>query len=309
MFPLDGAKPFHQNLVKQNSLGSSPYSTHQHGGMATAVTISSGPPIVTILGASSVGDLKVESHHSTRRSFVSLLPPLGRSGSNEFKHGSESKIQALFLKYKDSHEDAMLAHGVENFCRDLDVKPEDFRILVFAWKCNVEQMCRFSRAEFVQGMRVLRTDSVRGLQIRLPECVCELLNDPVQFKDLYRFTFGFGLEAGQKVLPTAMAVSLWQLVFSQREPVLLCRWLEFLKAHPEIRGIPRDTWNMFLNLTEAVGDDLSVYDDSEAWPGLFDDFVEYENDNANQNVSKNDLKYFHRQDGNNSRDDDKETEF
>ncbi len=46
---------------------------------------------------------------------------------------------------------------------------------------------------------------------------------------------------------------------------------------------------MFLNLTEspagATGD-LSLYDDEEAWPTLFDDFVEYENDKANQNVSK-----------------------
>ena len=42
---------------------------------------------------------------------------------------------------------------------------------------------------------------------------------------------------------------------------------------------------MFLNLIEAIGDgDLSSYDDSEAWPSLFDDFIEHENDKANQNV-------------------------
>ena len=43
---------------------------------------------------------------------------------------------------------------------------------------------------------------------------------------------------------------------------------------------------MFLNLTEAVGEDLSTYDDAEAWPSLFDDFVEAENDKTNQNVKK-----------------------
>ena len=42
---------------------------------------------------------------------------------------------------------------------------------------------------------------------------------------------------------------------------------------------------MFLNLIEAVGDgELGSYDDSEAWPSLFDDFIEHENDKANQNV-------------------------
>jgi len=52
----------------------------------------------------------------------------------------------------------------------------------------------------------------------------------------------------------------------------------------KVRGIPRDTWNMFLNFTIAVGSDLSQYDDTEAWPSLFDDFVEFENDQLNQNV-------------------------
>ena len=75
-------------------------------------------------------------------------------------------------------------------------------------------------------------------------------------------------------------------VFSQREPPLLGRWLTFLQEHPEIRGIPRDSWNMFLNLVESVGNDLSLYDDTEAWPSLFDDFVEFENDKANQNDVK-----------------------
>ena len=42
---------------------------------------------------------------------------------------------------------------------------------------------------------------------------------------------------------------------------------------------------MFLNFVEAVGNDLSHYDDTEAWPSLFDDFVEFENDQLNQNSS------------------------
>ena len=60
-----------------------------------------------------------------------------------------------------------------------------------------------------------------------------------------------------------------------------------------MRGISRDTWNMFLNFSETVGNDLSVYDEDEAWPSLFDDFVEYENDKVNQNhvqVTKSDSK-------------------
>ena len=36
-----------------------------------------------------------------RRSFASRIPPLGRSGSSENKHGSEAKINTLFEKYRN----------------------------------------------------------------------------------------------------------------------------------------------------------------------------------------------------------------
>merc|ERR1712073_68477 len=79
-------------------------------------------------------------------------------------------------------------------------------------------------------------------------------------------------------------MSLWHLVFSPREPAILSKWLTFLQSRSDtVRGISRDTWNMFLNFCETVGNDLSVYDEDEAWPSLFDDFVEHENDQVNQN--------------------------
>lgn len=105
---------------------------------------------------------------------------------------------------------------------------------------------------------------------------------------IYRFTFRFGLDnaVGQRILPVDTAIVLWRLVFNVREPALLQRWLNFLESQNTIRGIPKDTWNMFLNFAESVfNGDLSNYDDTEAWPSVFDDFVEYENDQANQNIS------------------------
>lgn len=92
--------------------------------------------------------------------------------------------------------------------------------------------------------------------------------------------------AGQRILPVDTAIVLWKLIFNVREPAILHRWLNFLESQDSIRGIPKDTWNMFLNFAESVHNgDLSNYDDTEAWPSVFDDFVEYENDQANQNIS------------------------
>ena len=221
------------------------------------------------------------------------LPPIRKPSNNDGKRlslttrdYSEGKINALYEQYRDPEEDCMLAEGIEKFCNDLAVRPEEFRVLVLAWKFNAETMCRFTHAEFVNGCKTLKVDSIKGIQAKFPEMLLEVLNNKVAFKELYRWTYKFGLDAdtGQRTLPVDMAIGLWSLVFSQKEPSILKRWLAFLDRHPSIRGIPKDTWDMFLNFYEAVGDDLSSYDDTEAWPSLFDDFVEYDNDRENQNV-------------------------
>lgn len=203
------------------------------------------------------------------------------------KTAIENKVNTLFETYYDPNEDVILADGIERLCADLCLSPDEFRVLVLAWKFDAAQMCRFTRSEFVNGCRSLHVDTIKGIQNKLHEIVREVDQDGEKFKDLYRFTFRFGLDSGQgqRILPSDMAVLLWRLVFSVREPPILSRWLRFLECHPHVRGIPRDTWNMFLNFADAVGNDLSTYDDAEAWPSIFDDFVEFENDQTNQNIT------------------------
>lgn len=135
-----------------------------------------------------------------------------------------------------------------------------------------------TRKEFVEGCKAIQADSLEGICSRFP---CMLLDAKGEenFKDLYRFTFQFGLDAeeGQRSLQRDIAIALWRLVFTQDMPAILEHWLEFLAENPSsIRGISRDTWNMFLNFTQAIGPDLSNYSEDEAWPSLFDTFVEWE---------------------------------
>lgn len=194
-----------------------------------------------------------------------------------------TKINSLFAKYKDDTEDAILADGMEKFCQDLGVDPTEFIVLVIAWKFNASQMCRFTRTEFVEGFKALKVDSIRSLQSKFQELKAEVTNDVEKFKDLYRFTFKFGLDVdeGQRALPKNIALPLWKLVFSKNVPAVLDRWFAYLENR-QLRGISRDTWYMFLNFTEAIEPDFENYDDSEAWPSLFDDFVESEREKAKQ---------------------------
>jgi DCN1-like protein 3 len=137
-----------------------------------------------LIANSEASLLRISSDSNNRKSFVPRINQLGRSGSSE-KHCSEPKMNALFEKYRDC-DDAILVPGTEALLNDLELRPDEFRVLIFAWKCNAEQMCRFSRVEFVSGCRVLNADNLKNLQQKLPEAAAEALARPDMFKDLYR---------------------------------------------------------------------------------------------------------------------------
>ncbi|XP_024243179.1 DCN1-like protein 3 [Oncorhynchus tshawytscha] len=208
-----------------------------------------------------IGDLRNEEHSGADREGPSLL-----------------RIEELFCCYKDPQEESILEEGMERFCNDLYVDPAEFRVLVLAWKFQAATMCKFTRKEFVDGCRAIKADSLEGICSRFPFMLLEAQGEE-NFKELYRFTFQFGLDAdeGQRSLQRDIAIALWRLVFTQDTPAILEHWLEFLGENPSgVRGISRDTWNMFLNFTQAIGPDLSNYSEDEAWPSLFDTFVEWE---------------------------------
>ncbi|KAK9952969.1 hypothetical protein ABG768_016995 [Culter alburnus] len=191
---------------------------------------------------------------------------------------SLARIDEMFLCYKDEHEDAILEEGMERFCNDLCVDPAEFKVLVLAWKFQAATMCKFTRREFVDGCKAIQADSIPGICSRFSVLLEESRGEE-SFKDLYRFTFQFGLDAeqGQRSLQRSIAIALWRLVFTLDTPPVLERWLDFLSENPcGVRGISRDTWNMFLNFTQSIGQDLSNYSEDEAWPSLFDSFVEWE---------------------------------
>ena len=125
----------------------------------------------------------------------------------ESKSFSEAKITSLYEKYKDGQDDSILSEGIEEFCIDLQLKPDEFKVLgekksrtkcgdemnislpVLAWQFGAEQMCRFTRAEFLTGCRALKADTLRAIQTRLPEVAAQVKADQEMFRDLYRFTY------------------------------------------------------------------------------------------------------------------------
>lgn len=186
------------------------------------------------------------------------------------------QIEQYYDKYRDSDEDAILAEGMERFCTDLGVDPTEFIVLVVAWKFGASQMCRFTREEFINGCKKLQVHDAESLKKILPGLRIQCTT-PATFKELYNFSFSFGLDhsVSQRSLPVDMAIPLWDLVFTLYKPFILESWFDFLREN-DVRGISRDTWNLFLPFARTVTPSFSNYDESEAWPSLFDDFVEHE---------------------------------
>lgn len=177
---------------------------------------------------------------------------------------ADNAINKLFEEYKDDYEDAILSDGIEKLCQDLNYSPDEFPILVLAFCLEATQMCKFTRQEFIHGLKNLNATTITELRLRLVQIVEKLQTDVDLFKQLYRFTFNFGLDEGSRILGLDMAMDLWKLVFTVHKPAddLLERWLNFLSKE-SIRGIQRDTWLMFQNFAECF--DINSYDSDEAW--------------------------------------------
>lgn len=202
------------------------------------------------------------------------------NGSSLGGVGDSSSIMNLYNIYVDPDMGMIGAEGIERLCNDLEISPEDFRILVLAYCLGAQVMCRFTEDEFVSGCKKHDITDIRSMKAAVPNLL-KCVKGPL-FAPFYRWTYKFALdlESGQRTLPTDMALSLWKLVFYQNYPPILDRWLDFIENNTSIKGVSKDTWDMFLIFIEQIGEDLNSYDDTEAWPSLLDDFVETEKEKS-----------------------------
>jgi len=178
---------------------------------------------------------------------------------------------------------------------DLGLKPTDKLVLALAWKLKAETSCEFSQKEFVEGLgkikwvgwcssgqllgdrlskRAFRVDSLEKLKAYLPR-LTEEVRGREAFRDLYTFAFTYAKSVAQKSLHIDMAVAYWKLLFQDMpEEPRVDEWVVFLQQR-KVKGVPKDTWNLFLDFLLTTDLSLSNYDCEGAWPVLIDEFVDY----------------------------------
>ncbi|XP_061439805.1 DCN1-like protein 4 isoform X4 [Rhineura floridana] len=149
---------------------------------------------------------------------------------------SSKRCLEWFYEYAGT-DDIVGPEGMEKFCEDIGVEPENVVMLVLAWKLDAQNMGYFTLQEWLKGMTSLQCDTTEKLRNSL-DYLRSLLNEPTNFKLIYRYAFDFARQSKYKV-------------------------------------INKDQWCNVLEFSRTINLDLSNYDEDGAWPVLLDEFVEW----------------------------------
>ncbi|XP_036820505.1 DCN1-like protein 4 isoform X2 [Oncorhynchus mykiss] len=185
---------------------------------------------------------------------------------------SNKKCLAWFYEYTGPDE-VLGPEGMEKFCEDIGVEPENIIMLVIAWKLEAPNMGFFTKEEWLKGMTLLQCDCIERLQGKL-DYLRNHLNDTIIFKNIYRYAFDFARDKDQRSLDMDTAKSMLGLLLGRTWP-LFPVFNQFLEQS-KYKVMNKDQWYNVLEFSRTVSTDLSNYDEDGAWPVLLDEFVEWQ---------------------------------
>lgn len=156
--------------------------------------------------------------------------------------------------------------GMEQFCQDLKLEPENVVMLCIAFKMRAKNMGFFTLQEWQQGLADAEVlcDSVEKLQKKIGY-FRQMLNDPAEFKKIFRFAFDFARDKDQRSMDIETAKAMLALLLGKTWP-LFSEFDEFLHLPKAPRVINKDQWNNIYEFSTLIQTDLSNYCVDGAWP-------------------------------------------
>lgn len=196
-----------------------------------------------------------------------------RSSRLEETSFSQKRCLAWFREYTTPDDpDSLGPEGMEKFCEDIEVEPENVVMLVLAYKMQARQMGFFTKEEWLKGLSEMQCDSIQKLQYRLDYLRC-LLSDQNTFKAIYRYAYDFARDKDQRSMDMETAKAMLQLLLGKHWP-LYTQFSQFLDQS-KYKVINKDQWCNILEFSRTIYNDLSNYDVDGAWPVMLDEFVEW----------------------------------
>ncbi|XP_014203905.1 DCN1-like protein 5 isoform X1 [Copidosoma floridanum] len=186
---------------------------------------------------------------------------------------SQKRCTSWFREYTTVDDPDMLGpEGMEKFCEDIGVEPENVVMLVLAHKMGANQMGFFTLNEWLRGLTDLQCDSITKIQNKIDH-LRNLLNDPQTFKAIYRYAYDFARDKDQRSMDMETARVMLQLLLGKHWS-LFSQFAKFLDQS-KYKVINKDQWCNILEFSRTISDDLSNYDLDGAWPVMLDEFVEW----------------------------------
>lgn len=186
-----------------------------------------------------------------------------------------NKCIQWFKQYTTEDDpDTLGPDGMEQFCDDIGVKPDNVLMLVLAFKMGAAQMCFFTKSEWTKGFTDLQCDAASKFQSKL-QLLKDCLNDSDTFNDICKYAFDFAKEdKNQRYLDVKTAKMMLHLLL-EKDWSLYPQFIEFLDKS-SCKTINRDQWRHIFKFSNSINADLSNYDINEgSWPLLLDDFVSW----------------------------------
>jgi hypothetical protein len=102
--------------------------------------------------------------------------------------------------------------------------------------------------------------------------------------DAYDFTYAYAREPGARHSERGAMVACWLRIFGgaeggdARARATVLAFIEYIEGRTDVRYVTADVWSQARHFVRCVleyGGGLTWYDEREAWPTLFDEFVEF----------------------------------
>lgn len=195
------------------------------------------------------------------------------SKSEDTSSFNQKRCMSWFREYTSPEDPEVLGpEGMEKFCEDIGVEPENVVMLVLAWKMNARQMGFFTHQEWLRGLTDIQCDTVSKIQNKL-DFLRSMLNDQTSFKSIYRYAYDFARDKDQRSMDLETAKAMLQLLLGKHWN-LFNQFSSFLD-HSKYKVINKDQWCNILEFSRTINMDLSNYDVDGAWPVMLDEFVEW----------------------------------